>query len=64
MEWISVKERMPKDGEKVYAHYYDGHAKGEVVAWHHKGTFTYGYYAMSLPGVKCWQPLPSPPEGA
>lgn len=64
MEWISVKDSMPDNGEViVYAPDGTNQIKELVISANCIGNRFYtGYYSNSISGVTHWMPLPNPPK--
>lgn len=70
MEWISVKDRLPEDEQRVIAYcqkvkkYFVGFAErshySDKVHWWHEGAKGGLYSATSK--VTHWMPLPEPPK--
>lgn len=61
-KWISVKDRLPKDGECVIV--YDTR-EDYIGMWEFSGVAWYNddYNPLSIDEVTHWMPLPEPPEG-
>lgn len=61
--WISVKERLPKDGQKVIAAFRDG---GDVIvdqARYSNGEFDFANWAYVWDeNITHWMPMPEPPK--
>lgn len=61
MEWISVNEKMPEDGERVLTLHSDFVVRiGKVEKGKLHGVFPMG--AKGQTTVICWMPLPEPPD--
>ena len=61
--WISVKERLPKDGQKVIAAFRDG--EGVIVdqARYSNGEFDFANWAYVWDeNITHWMPMPEPPK--
>lgn len=61
--WISVKERLPKDGQKVIAAFRDG--EGVIVdqARYSNGEFDFANWAYVWhENITHWMPMPEPPK--
>lgn len=61
MEWISVNDRLPEDGQKVIT------TKNGIVdiQWYEKrrnGWISQGNWFWSMATVSHWMPLPDPPK--
>lgn len=71
MEWISVKDKMPKIASQRYLCYCDGGLVRVGYYWWHDGSRTKAGWQMDAPfksfedydyNVTHWMPLPSPPK--
>lgn len=60
MNWISVKDRLPNQSERVLI----AHKQGVTLAWHNGGYWTKGAATKHriIKTVTHWMPLPEPPE--
>lgn len=58
-KWISVKDKMPKNGEQVIA--YNGKSV-EVGLYCFSESFRYFDYSKKNHNITHWMPLPSPPK--
>ncbi|MES2285813.1 MAG: DUF551 domain-containing protein [Bacteroidota bacterium] len=62
-KWISVQERLPKDGDEIIFRIPRETRKGvfiEVDDWKRENAFCDGSFHF-IPSVTFWQPLPQPP---
>lgn len=63
MRWISVKERLPEDGQKIIAAFRDGGGRIVDQARYSNGEFDFASWAYVWgDNVTHWMPLPQPPE--
>lgn len=61
--WISVKERLPKDGQKVIAAFRDGGGVIVDQARYSNGEFDFADWAYVWDeNITHWTPLPEPPK--
>lgn len=60
-EWISVKDRLPEEGEDVLIIEEDGCIDvGHMLRW--KGKSDWNSHLFFEPKVTYWMPIPEPPE--
>jgi hypothetical protein len=60
MEWINVKDKMPKDYDSVLI--YDQRVEMAVGYWNKLFAKWYGTQTLILREVTHWRPLPEPPK--
>jgi hypothetical protein len=65
MEWISVEDRLPADGEVIMC--WAGEGKNQrknllQLVTYVQNKWIYGSYSNFIGGVTHWMPLPEPPE--
>lgn len=66
-EWISVKDSLPNEGERVLVHLRNNYIE---VGYYEQSRYANDYEGFQLPygcigisEITHWQPLPEPPEG-
>lgn len=61
--WISVGERLPEDGQKIIAAFYDNGGRVVDQARYNNGEFDFASWAYVCgDNVTHWMPMPLPPE--
>ena len=61
-EWISVKDRLPKEGENVLVFRDNGFAVSEIYMTDYEGNPMWNYTGLGGDPTH-WMPLPQPPKG-
>lgn len=61
-EWISVKDRLPDDGECYFVHTPDCDPPYQVSLYEGGRWFPDVAGITPLPGVRYWMPIPDPPQ--
>jgi hypothetical protein len=63
LRWISVKERLPEDGQKIIATFRDNGGRVVDQARYNNGEFDFASWAYVWgDNVTHWMPLPQSPE--
>lgn len=65
MEWISVDDRLPNDGEVVLCWAENGKNQTKNLlkqVTYVQNKWIYGTYSTFIDGVTHWMPLPEPPK--
>ena len=65
-EWISVKDRLPEEGKRVFIYYDDYGATSMTIGLYRNSVYGECWLAnmveISMKSITHWMPLPEPPE--